>query len=191
MSSNDPVEKAFIFTSRSADKIGNAIAWFSAPKSWWLQIHNVPSHTGLMFVRNSGESEYFESHSPEGWRGPKPKSRLEDWAGDHEKRWFKMRPLDVSIEEAQALYQSCSDRLTDPDWIDYPEHQIWEMAKAKLFKGDIKRSKGVICSEAVAKILYPYFDLRLWSGKRPITFDEITPWRCQVIPLVRRGSEIV
>lgn len=181
------IKKVYIFTSRGRGFLSNAIAFNTAPVSWFPQLKNVPSHAGLAFEKETGETVYFESHSPEGWRGPMPIQKLETWVSKKPKQWVKYREVDLKADERERVWQKCHEKLRYPPWMDYRELQIGGMLLRRFLRTRVKRSETPVCSEAVAKILYPYYDLRLWEGKRPIGFDEITPWWVQVIPLKRVG----
>lgn len=185
MSNVVKIAKVYIFTSRGRGWLSNTIAFNSAPMSWMPQLKNVPSHAGLAFEKETGETVYFETHSPDGWRGPKPIQKLEAWVAKKPKQWVKYRELEFSQIERDRLWQKCHEKLVDPAWMDYRELQILGMLSRRIFRTRVKRSPSPVCSEAVAKILFPYYDLRLWPDKRTIRFDEITPWWVQVIPLER------
>jgi hypothetical protein len=185
----DSIHKAFIFTSRKEGKVSKLIALLTCPPGWWFQLKNVPSHTGITFERLSGKAEYFETHHPDGWKGPKPIEKLERWKRKHPKRWVKYRELELTPKEAQDLYTICEDKLQDPDWMDYSEGQILAMFMNRVFKRPLGRSPQVVCHEAVAKVLFKFYDLRLWEGKAPRTFDALSPWWCQVVPLIRRSRQ--
>ena len=149
------------------------------------QLKNVASHAGLMFTKEDGTKFYYETHSPDGWQGPTPIKWLEDWVAKDDKRWVRYRELNLTQQEMNKVWVRASEKLMDPAWMDYRELQIAGMLLRRIFKFRVKMSPSPVCSEAVAKMLYPYYDLRIWPGKRPCGFDEITPWWIQVIPLQR------
>lgn len=183
------ITNVYIFTSRGDDWLSNAIALGSAPVSWMPQLRNVPSHTGLMFEMESGKKFYFETHTPDGWKGPKPVRRLEEWERKGSKRWVRYRELDLSPSEMEKVWDKCHEKLLDLHWQDYREFQIVELLVRRFTKARVKQSPSPVCSEAVAKILFPYFDLRIWNQKRrPLGFDELTPWHIQVADLRRLDS---
>lgn len=173
-----------IFTTRGRGFLSNTIAFNSAPMSWMPQLGNVASHAGLCFTLDTGKKFTFESHSPQGWQLVDHKRTLA-WVEKHPKAWIKYRDLNLDADEMEKVWKRCHEKLMDPAWMDYRELQIAGMLLRRIFKFRVKMSPSPVCSEAVAKILYPYYDLRVWEGKRPIGFDEITPWWVQVVPLKR------
>lgn len=126
------------------------------------------SHTGVAFRFADGRTEYFEALLSDGFTGPKDGSKLNAFAlepGNH----LQMMVLPCTPEQAGAMY----DTAMAMNGMGYNPVQLLFIAIATRYGTPVPRSpKRTICSEAHARILYPFFDIRDIYRRR---FDEVTP----------------
>jgi len=137
------------------------------------------SHMGIGFDLEDGAPVYYESLFRDGFTGPKPWCKVVDWAAKHPKRKWARRSLDLSpeiSERKRVLAQAHVGRLGYAAW------QLlgmwWFERVGKRYGWHLRRSpKRAVCSEAVARILWPEMNLLNHPRRR---FDEVTPssaWR--------------
>lgn len=146
--------------------------------AWWSRAitkltDGGPSHVAIGFDWLGDNGEYYEALFGRGVRGPIPYRYVQDWAAKSPDRVLKFWPLSGCRDLADRK------RLTAEMWVGavgYGHLQILAMLLRKKIGWNVRRSIGrVVCSEYVARVLWPEFDLR--DGRE---FDEVTPanlWR--------------
>lgn len=126
------------------------------------------SHTGVAFRFSGGRTEYFESLLSDGFQGPKDGAELNKFAATPGNR-FQTIVLPASEEVRSAVYATAMAMRGSG----YNKAQLVWIALSRRYGTPVPRSpKRVICSEAHARILYPFFDIRDIHHRR---FDEVTP----------------
>lgn len=157
--------------------------WSFVP-CWWAKIivwatgNQLPdrsdawSHCGLAFEMNDGSMRYYEALIGEGFDGPKPIERLHDKIRRANGR-VVIENLDMVPANVWAIYDRCNV------WVGKKGYYAWQLILMLYYEKwgrwvgwHIPRSKNrVVCSEAQARLIWPYMDLR--EGGRD--FDESNP----------------
>lgn len=180
-----PPEKVAILSYRGASMASRLVAMTSSPVSWWPQLHNVPSHTGLYIQYSKYRAVVWETHSPEGWRGT-PWELYEDRL-KKPGRWAKLRYLNLTESQRLDLAWLCEVKMPEIA-ADYPEADIFRYWKYRAFGTLPRRTKKPFCSEAVALLLEDKeygigaYDILKMSGKP--SMDLISPFDMMRVPLV-------
>lgn len=132
-----------------------------------------PSHVAIGFNARPDSDElglvYFEALFGRGVIGPRPVQRLLDWQERRPKtRRMEIVPLPC---EGDVAFRK---RMAAEMWVGaagYGHLQIIAMLLRKKFGFRVRRNLGrVVCSEFVARLLWPEYDLR--DGRE---FDAVTP----------------
>jgi hypothetical protein len=123
---------------------------------------------------HAGEEIYFEALFAKGFSGPRPLSDLYDWAAkDPERKVVVVRlggGADFASEKLVIAQTWCGT-------VGYAEWQLvamwfFERIGRRIGLHVPKSTRRVVCSEAVARILYPQIDLTDADHPR---LDEVTP----------------
>jgi hypothetical protein len=114
---------------------------------------------------------YFENLLTRGFRGPHPLSHMADWVSRDRRRTWNIRSLPLTPSQAQAVHDACIA------WAGvvrrgYNAAQLAAIWASIRFGCPVPRTptRG-ICSEDVARLLFPILDLRE-PGK---SFDHADP----------------
>jgi hypothetical protein len=114
---------------------------------------------------------YFENLLTRGFRGPHPLSHMADWVSRDRRRTWNIRSLPLTPSQAQAVHDACIA------WAGvvrrgYNAAQLAAIWASIRFGRPVPRTptRG-ICSEDVARLLFPILDLRE-PGK---SFDHADP----------------
>ena len=131
------------------------------------------SHAGIIFNLDNGESEYYEALFSEGFVGPKPTTHLIEKISEKN---GKLKILDSGIKEiyCQGIYLQCQSWVGKKGYNKLQLVSMWFFERIGRWIGwKIPRSPNkLVCSEAVARLVYPYIDLRDEIRTR---FDEVNP----------------
>lgn len=130
-----------------------------------------PTHAGLIFNLDNGKSEYAESLFGEGFRAHKNTLNLIEWYYEHHQgQRLITLPLAITGNAAENVRQ----RAIALDGVaGYNTFQLFQLLAFKRWGIPVRPSpRRMICSEAQARLIYPWYDLR--DATRP-TFDSLTP----------------
>jgi len=126
------------------------------------------SHTGVAFRFAGGRIEYFESLLSDGFQGPKDGEELDQFAIKPGNR-LQCLALPTTGDTTAAIYASALAMRGSG----YNTAQLIWIALSRRYGTPVPSSPNrVICSEAHARILYPFFDIRDIHHRR---FDDVTP----------------
>jgi hypothetical protein len=164
----------------SVGPIGKVITWVTTP------LHKVlskkareacPTHVFVWFEDDRGTRIYYEALEGEGFQGPFPVSKYEEWVREDDRRWVETydltKFLGLSAYQISTRKQYCDDML---DYWDYNTPQlILQLRTMGLGRKIIPASpRDVICSEAGARICRSdLLDFTEWCKKR--NPDDISP----------------
>jgi len=166
------------FTKGDA-KLSHAIAWLTAPWKWRFskeRLKKVCSHVFIWFRKEDGSVWYFEALIDKDWVGPKPVEKVLRWSMESSGRWVRFFDL-WTYDDAgmQKAWDDCMAKLG-----------VWKYAKKQLRLMPRTQWLGrlvvgptpfeVICSEAVARVLYfanRLCDFRKYTKRKE--FDWIAP----------------
>jgi len=165
------------------------IFWSYVPEFWSKAIVRITgnqlpdksdrwSHMGIIFQLGDGSSEYYEALFEEGFVGPKPLSALVEKLQD-KKGELSIGNADIREVYVPAIYELCKG------WVGKKGYNQWQLASMWFFERfgrwlgiPVPRSPDkVVCSEVVARLVYPHIDLR---DETRTEFDEVNPnsaWR--------------
>lgn len=159
MSIATPVEVMPFWTYSAASPLSRIIA--SITRSPF-------SHTGVAFRFAGDRTEYFEALFSDGFRGRQSGDKLNAFALKPGNRFQAIR-LHVSAAEAQGMYATALAM----NGFGYNFAQLLFIALSHRYGTPVPSSpKRLICSEAHARILYPFLDIRDIHHRK---FDEVTP----------------
>jgi len=165
------------------------IFWSFVPE-WWSKMivritgNQLPdksdcwSHMGIIFLLENGESEYYEALFDEGFIGPKPLPALVDKI--HNKNGLlKVGETDIKEIYVQEIYERCQNWVGKKGYYQWQLAFMWFYERIGRFIGwKIPHSPDkVVCSEVVARLIYPRLDLR---DEIRTEMDEVNPnsgWR--------------
>jgi len=170
------VVSCYIALNHSGDTfLGKLICWVQAPALVRKgKRGTIPTHARLGFTLEDGAQVYFEALEGTGFDGPKPEDRVANWIKKGAGRWTELYHLDLPPEIANAIYVRALGKLGK--W-SYSVPQLLSMYFALRFGTRLRQSPDkVICSEAVARLVFPDEDLRY---KR--NFENVTPMVIQRI----------
>lgn len=126
------------------------------------------SHTGVAFRFADGRTEYFEALLSDGFRGRLSGEKLNAFAQKPGNR-FQTMLLHVSEGIAEGMYATALAM----QGAGYNVGQLLYIALSHRYGTPVPSSpKRLICSEAHARILYPFVDIRDIHHR---SFDEVTP----------------
>ena len=135
------------------------------------------SHMGIGFKLLSGVDIYYEALFSEGFCGPKSFRKLlvfSETGGQ-----LAVENIEcIGESEVQQVWENCEALIGKRGYYAWQLFSMWAFERFGRFVGaHVPRSPGrVVCSEIVARLLYPYIDLR--DEER--AFDEVNPnsaWR--------------
>lgn len=139
------------------------------------------SHTGIAFLFADGHIEYFEALFSDGFEGPKDGHKLTVFGLKPGNR-LQMLPLYASEETVAGMYATAMAMRG----AGYNALQLLSIALSERYGIPVPRSpKKLICSEAHARILYPFYDVRDLHRPR---FEAVTPQSCWVRHLEIRAG---
>jgi len=184
------IDRWEICTTRDNSVLASIIAWCQASLRDIVRgrVKDIPAHALLRCVYTDGSYEYFESHYPGGWAGPKPKQLLVEWLNEQgkQRKIFSRTLPGMTDFENNVIFDRCMERVKSSEWSNtYDLKQLARMYFMSRLGLRVKPSQKDVCSEAVAKVLFPVFDLRIWPSRPVRGFDEITPWYLQNVPFVK------
>ena len=156
--------RMFVFVTRGDGLLAKLIARVTG--EW--------THMGLGFELSDNRRVYYEALFGKGVQGPKPLSELEQWAAARPGRRYALRVL-PGMDHAAGLKRVIVN--TYKDVAGYGELQILSMwffeRVGRRFGWRAPRSRSrIVCSELVARVLMPEFDLRDAVRR---SFDEVNP----------------
>jgi hypothetical protein len=126
------------------------------------------SHTGVAFRFADGRTEYFEALLSSGFRGSQSGEKLQAFALKPGNR-FQLLLLHVSEDEARGMYATALALRGKG----YGTSTLIFIALSHRYHTPVPSSPNrLICSEAHARILYPFVDIRDIHHRK---FDEVTP----------------
>lgn len=130
------------------------------------------SHMGLGFELFNGDLEYYECLFHDGFCGPKPISKLIAFcdAGG----CVSLQPVDsIKSPEAQQIRENCRAWVGTRGYYHWQLISMWAFERFGRFLGThVPHSPDrLVCSEAVARLVWPWMDLR--DSVRD--FDEVNP----------------
>lgn len=137
------------------------------------------SHMGLgfQFALNARDTVYYEALFSDGFRGPKSIWKLIDF----EKTGGRVAiyPVPIFGENADRLKKLCDAWVGRKGYYAWQLVSMWSFERFGRFLGaHVPRSPDrLVCSEAVARLVFPAIDLRDDIRKE---FDEVNPnsaWR--------------
>jgi len=130
------------------------------------------SHEGLGFEMSDGTLEYFECLFSDGFQGPKPIAKLT--AFEEAGGFLLIQPVDsIKCPEAQQIRKRCLE------WVGQKGYYAWQLALMWYFERVLRfyhkhitpSPNRLVCSEAVARLVWPWIDLR----DEVRNFDEVNP----------------
>ena len=136
------------------------------------------SHLGLGFVLDDGTQLYYEALFSQGFTGPKPFEYLRDFARAGGKVWTQPLP-NLSPEDVKIIKSDCDALVGRAGYYAWQLIAMWLFERlGRFLRIHIRPSPSrVVCSEVVARLVYPWLDLRDTTRTR---FDEVNPnsaWR--------------
>ena len=157
---------AFIFWTASPSAVSRLIVRVTGRQL--ADRSDVWSHMGIGFVFNDLTSVYYEAFFSQGFSGPKPLAKLlnfENAGGRLHRQTVKLRPGGAEIKRREC-----------ETWVGkrgYYALQLAAMWACERLGTRVRETPNrVVCSEAVARLLYPEIDLR---DSRRTRFDEVNP----------------
>ena len=172
------------------DQIKVFIFWSYVPE-WWARAivritgRQLPdksdswSHMGIGFTLQDGKRVYYEAIVGKGFIGPIPIEKLIDKIGQNEKSRLAIKELPIEPYRVLGIYKECRR------WQGRKSYSAWQLVRMWFFERlgrwvgiRVRRTPDrLVCSEAVARLIYPPYDLRDEIRRR---FDEVNPnsaWR--------------
>ena len=155
--------------------------WTWCPEFWCKAIANITDgpfgHMGVGFTLSDPSDPshpsdiYYEALADQGWTGPHDLAvRRASFLSKDPRSVFVVVPLNLSEEVSEGKRQQAQSMCGV--W-SYGKLQLASMLLCERLWIPVPRSKtSVVCSEAVARILAPEFDLR---DARRTSFDEVSP----------------
>ena len=166
--------------THSVGKIGRAVQWVTTPL---CKVFNkkareeCATHVLVWFQSDDGEKFYYEAYEGEGFRGPLPYVKVEQWVTEKDGRWLKeydlTKFLALGPEQLSSREKFCEDMLS------YWTYNIPQLLLQLRIMGVGRRlfpssPRKVICSEAAARICHSdTLDFREWCNKK--NHDDISP----------------
>ena len=134
------------------------------------------SHMGLGFTGPDGEV-YFEALFQEGWNGPKRFSRLTTWHDEAPgNNIYERRELFwLTDDEVAVLYSFARTCVGQQSYSAWQLIRMWYFERIGRRHGlSVRPSEKVVCSEAVARLLFHHARVDLRDLQRT-TFDSVSP----------------
>lgn len=126
------------------------------------------SHTGIAFRFADGRCEYFEALLSDGFNGPKDGHKLTVFGLQPGNR-LQILPLSASEDNVAGMYLTAMAMRG----AGYNTVQLLSIALSERYGVPVPLSPNkMICSEAHARILYPFYDVRDLYRPR---FEAVTP----------------
>ncbi len=131
------------------------------------------SHMGILFELEDCSFEYYEALFGKGFIGPKPFDKLKQKVADShgDLCW-----LDTCLKspESELIRQRCKRWVGTRGYFGWQLILMWWFERIGRHLGwHVPRSPiRVVCSEAVARLVWPFFDLR---DPEHNGFDEVNP----------------
>lgn len=133
------------------------------------------AHMGLAFGMSDESGQYCEALMGENVTGPKDVAKLTALQAENSKTRIAFVLLQLTPEECEQKRQLC---FAWRGVMTYSKPQLLAMAMFERYGLPVPHSPSrVVCSEFVARVLYPQIDLR---DLRRTRFDEVNPnsaWR--------------
>ena len=147
------------------------------------------SHSGLGFELSDGELVYYENLFSTGFQGPKPVAKLIEFGRTTGR--VEIQYVDfIYPKESEQIRQKCQSWVGRRGYYGWQLVSMWAFERFGRFVGThLPRSPGKgVCSEDVARLVFPWVDLRdsIRSG-----FDEVNPnsaWRQWMKILAERDA---
>lgn len=166
------------------------IFWSYVPE-WWARAivritgRRLPdksdawSHMGIGFESSDGQRIYYEAIIDKGFVGPLPIQNLINKINQHKEGRAAIKYLTFEPYRVRGIQKECEN------WRGRKTYHQWQLAAMWFFERlgrwtgyHVKQSPDkLVCSEAVARLIYPPYDLRDELRRR---FDEVNPnsaWR--------------
>jgi len=152
------------FFTFSGSTISKLATWATG-KPW--------GHTGIVFeCSNAKQFEAFEARSDQGFVGPYDFNKTVDYITKRHGRILLVNHLSIDGYDAASVYDRACSMAADGN-ISYSKPQLALMFLFERYGIKFRPSKNkIVCSEAIARLLYPFIDLR--DVNHP-TFDTVTP----------------
>jgi hypothetical protein len=133
-------------------------------------------HVGIVIEHLNGDMELFEALAGEGFVGPRPLQESLDYLDGIGGKYLLSHPLQLSTDQASKVYAASMAMVGS---VTYSKLQLIGMFFSERYGIRLRRSpKRVVCSEACARLVYPFLDMRDCSHPQ---FDTISPnslyWR--------------
>jgi len=129
-------------------------------------------HEGLGFELSDGTLEYYECLFSDGFRGPKPIEKLMEFqkAGGR---------VDIQVVDSLKCPEAQQIRNTCQMWVGQKGYYAWQLVLMWYFERVLRfyhkhippSPNRLVCSEAVARLVWPWIDLR----DEDRNFDEVNP----------------
>ena len=168
--------KCGIGSSHSNKFFGKAITWTTT--KWWKVLSkkarfDCPTHSFTWFEDSDGNIVYFEALEGDGFSGPHPISKMDNWVAEKpDERWHREFDLTlwVNPQEAYNFAQSMLGR-----WKYNTKRLILQLRIMGLGRRIIPASPDdVICSEATSRIMCTSrLYLPEWAKKK--NHDDLSP----------------
>lgn len=132
------------------------------------------SHLGLGFDLDDGRQVYFEALFENGWDGPHPVSELVEFEetrrGQYERHYIPW----IDAGRAHELFLRALSMVGKAGYHQWQLLAMWAFERVGRRIGLVVKDDPdrVVCSEGVARVIYPDVDLR--DPERP-TFDSVNP----------------
>jgi hypothetical protein len=166
------MKRVRLFYTYSGSKIARLAVW--ATGGPW-------GHVGIAFEHDDGTIELFEARSSEGFVGPFTLNEAQAYIKERGGRFLLGSPIEeIGRSEAEAIHEKTLAMVGN---VSYSKLQLGAMFLAERYGIRPRRSPlKIVCSEAVARNVYPYMDLRDCNHD---TFDMVSPnstyWRmCEI-----------
>ena len=137
-------------------------------------------HMGIAFERADGSIDCFEARSDEGFVGPFPIEEMAAYVDTRSGHFLIGNALDLAPTDVSNIYTAAMNMVGN---VSYSKMQLGLMFLSERYGVRLRHSPNkVVCSEAVARLLYPHVDLRDCDHS---TFDVVSPnsayWRmCEI-----------
>lgn len=164
--SRDPMQIRYLFTY-SGSKTARLARW--ATQGPW-------GHVGLIVEFPTGEMVLFEALAGKGFVGPRPLQESLDYLDGRGGTYLLSHPLQLMTGQANSVY---ADAQAMVGTVSYSKRQLLGMFFAERYGIPLPSSENrVVCSEACARLVYPYLDMRDIDHDQ---FDKVSPnslyWR--------------
>lgn len=156
----------YTYWTRGVGPVSRQIARITRPSCWSTE--NTPSHTGLLF----SDGTAFEAHLETGGWCRARYCDLAHWLDVIPDRQAWHYALPVPDDAALDLRRKCEAMLGL--W-QYNKMQLLELWVWRRLRRPVSKSWKVVCSEAVGRICFDWYDWPVTCGLKPQQFDQLTP----------------